>query len=193
MACLSPSQHTEAECRRLFNNLSSRVNCAKAPNARTGATARGHLPQTACGVDWNGMKKHPASPAHPDRVCWGCNRDRPAEALWCGNGTIRTPHPSELFGEDWLEWVATRQSGPVADATVREELWLDVTSRLDILSERSRCAIWNSKRTELRDIVGDHSNHHQPVDRRTESDSSSNGCSHDWETGRSARIGHAHQ
>jgi hypothetical protein len=47
-------------------------------------------------------------PAHPDRVCWGCHRYCPAEALGCGGGTIRTPHPSELFGEDWLEWIVTR-------------------------------------------------------------------------------------
>src|SRR6266508_1257287 len=25
-------------------------------------------------------------------------------ALKNGNGTIRTPHPCELFGPDWLEW-----------------------------------------------------------------------------------------
>jgi hypothetical protein len=24
--------------------------------------------------------------------------------LGCANGTIRTPHPIELFGEDWMEW-----------------------------------------------------------------------------------------
>jgi hypothetical protein len=49
-------------------------------------------------------------PAHPDRVCWGCNRYCPADALGCGGGTIRTPHPSELFGEDWFEWIVTRGS-----------------------------------------------------------------------------------
>jgi hypothetical protein len=43
-------------------------------------------------------------PKHPERVCWGCDKLCPAEALACGNGTIRAPHPCELFGDDWLEW-----------------------------------------------------------------------------------------
>jgi hypothetical protein len=43
-------------------------------------------------------------PKHPERVCWGCNLYCPADDLRCGNGTIRTQHPSELFGEDWTEW-----------------------------------------------------------------------------------------
>ena len=42
-------------------------------------------------------------PKHPDRVCWGCDKYCPADDLRCGNGTIRTPHPSELLGEAWLE------------------------------------------------------------------------------------------
>lgn len=46
----------------------------------------------------------PVNPAHPERVCWGCEKYCPAEALGCANGSIRTPHPAELFGEDWLEW-----------------------------------------------------------------------------------------
>jgi hypothetical protein len=44
------------------------------------------------------------NPAQPDRVCWGCERYCPAGELACGNGAIRTPHPKELFGEDWLAW-----------------------------------------------------------------------------------------
>jgi len=27
-----------------------------------------------------------------------------ADDLRCGNGTIRTEHPVELFGDDWIEW-----------------------------------------------------------------------------------------
>jgi hypothetical protein len=42
-------------------------------------------------------------PKHPERVCWGCDKYCPAEDLRCGNGTIRTQHPVELFGDDWLE------------------------------------------------------------------------------------------
>ena len=43
-------------------------------------------------------------PRHPERICWGCEQLCPADRLGCSNGTIRTPHPSELFGDDWLEW-----------------------------------------------------------------------------------------
>jgi hypothetical protein len=43
-------------------------------------------------------------PSHPERICWGCDQHCPADQLTCGNGTERTPHPIELFGEDWLEW-----------------------------------------------------------------------------------------
>ena len=50
------------------------------------------------------MPKFPLHPKNPDRICWGCEKLCPAESLACGNGTIRTPHPAELFGEDWLEW-----------------------------------------------------------------------------------------
>ncbi len=43
-------------------------------------------------------------PKHPERVCWGCDLYCSADNLRCGNGTIRTQHPVELFGEDWLDW-----------------------------------------------------------------------------------------
>ena len=43
-------------------------------------------------------------PRHPERICWGCEQYCPADDLACGNSTIRTPHPLELFGDDWLEW-----------------------------------------------------------------------------------------
>ena len=46
----------------------------------------------------------PLRPIHPDRVCWGCDKYCPADDLACGNGTIRTLHPIELFGDDWVEW-----------------------------------------------------------------------------------------
>jgi hypothetical protein len=50
------------------------------------------------------VKKIPLHPKNPERVCWGCDKYCPADALVCGNGTIRTQHPIELFGDDWLEW-----------------------------------------------------------------------------------------
>ena len=56
------------------------------------------------------MAKIPLHPKNPDRICWGCDKFCPAESLACGNGTIRTQHPIELFGEDWLEWAEERDS-----------------------------------------------------------------------------------
>lgn len=56
------------------------------------------------------MAKIPLHPKNPDRICWGCDKFCPAESLACGNGTIRTQHPIELFGEDWLEWAEQRDS-----------------------------------------------------------------------------------
>ena len=58
-------------------------------------------------------RRDPASmlhPAHPERVCWGCEKLCPADSLACGNGTIRTLHPIELFGEDWSEWFNRTES-----------------------------------------------------------------------------------
>jgi hypothetical protein len=60
-----------------------------------------------------GVKKRtspPTQPVHPERICWGCDKYCPAEDLACGNGTIRAPHPVELFGDDWLEWAANREA-----------------------------------------------------------------------------------
>jgi hypothetical protein len=50
------------------------------------------------------MKALPEKPAHPERICWGCDRLCSATDLACGNGTERTMHPMELFGEDWKQW-----------------------------------------------------------------------------------------
>ena len=58
------------------------------------------------------VKKFPKAPAHPERVCWGCNLYCPAKDMRCGNGSDRTQHPAELFGDDWDQW------GLEADATV---------------------------------------------------------------------------
>jgi hypothetical protein len=46
-------------------------------------------------------KNFPVNPKHPERICWGCDRYCPAKSLACGNGSERTMHPAELFGEDW--------------------------------------------------------------------------------------------
>jgi hypothetical protein len=49
------------------------------------------------------MAKLPLHPKHPERICWGCDLYCAAEDLRCGNGTIRTQHPVELFGDDWVD------------------------------------------------------------------------------------------
>ena len=48
------------------------------------------------------VKRFPTHPAHPERNCWGCDKYCPAGAMVCGNGSERTQHPSELFGDDWM-------------------------------------------------------------------------------------------
>lgn len=57
---------------------------------------------------------NPHHPKHPERVCWGCDRYCPADDLACGNGTVRTPHPVELFGDDWFDWAEGREADPDA-------------------------------------------------------------------------------
>jgi hypothetical protein len=47
------------------------------------------------------VKKFPEQPAHPERLCWGCDRYCASTDMLCGNGSVRTPHPIELFGPDW--------------------------------------------------------------------------------------------
>ena len=56
-------------------------------------------------------KKFPLNPAHPERICWGCDRYCPAVHMVCGNGSVATPHPAELFGEDWLTWTTADEVG----------------------------------------------------------------------------------
>lgn len=60
-------------------------------------------------------KKFPILPARPERTCWGCDRYCASTALACGNGSERTPHPSELFGADWADWA------PLAAVEARAE------------------------------------------------------------------------
>jgi len=46
-------------------------------------------------------KIFPLRPARPELICWGCDRYCPANAMICGNGSDRSQHPYELFGEGW--------------------------------------------------------------------------------------------
>ena len=56
------------------------------------------------------MANFPIHPKHPERICWGCDKYCLADDLRCGNGTIRTQHPVELFGEDWFEWLMAKEN-----------------------------------------------------------------------------------
>ena len=61
------------------------------------------------------MAKVPLHPLHPERTCWGCSQYCPADNLACANGTVRTMHPVELFGDDWLEWSTRKTARTIAD------------------------------------------------------------------------------
>lgn len=67
----------------------------------------------------NSARRFPIVPAHPERICWGCDRYCAADQMICGNGSVRTPHPAEMFGEDWLQWEApsAEAGSPAAEAT----------------------------------------------------------------------------
>ena len=49
-------------------------------------------------------KPFPVNPKNPERICWGCDKYCSPDAMACGNGSERTQHPVELFGEGWNEW-----------------------------------------------------------------------------------------
>jgi hypothetical protein len=63
-------------------------------------------------------RKFPIHPSHPERVCWGCDRYCAANGMMCGNGSVRTSHPAELFGDDWQDW---KPSTPAPDPMDGEE------------------------------------------------------------------------
>jgi hypothetical protein len=58
------------------------------------------------------------SPKYPERVCWGCNKHCRADALDCGNGTVRAQHPIEIFGEDWFEFSSVKSADSECGAHV---------------------------------------------------------------------------
>jgi hypothetical protein len=55
------------------------------------------------------------NPKHPERICWGCDKYCAADDLRCGNGTVCTQHPVELFGQDWLEWELGNDNRPISE------------------------------------------------------------------------------
>jgi hypothetical protein len=64
----------------------------------------------------NMAKKFPIHPKNPERICWGCDKYCPADSLACGNGSERTQHPMELFGDDWNEWGGPSEAEAGEDA-----------------------------------------------------------------------------
>jgi hypothetical protein len=62
-------------------------------------------------------KIFPIAPSRPEKICWGCDKYCSVKDMACGNGSDRTPHPSELFGPDWMDWGSASQndSGPERD------------------------------------------------------------------------------
>ena len=67
-------------------------------------------------------KKFPLNPAHPERICWGCDRYCPTESLACGNGADRTQHPSEVWGDDWHTFGGWKVEGDTAVAVEPQAL-----------------------------------------------------------------------
>ena len=65
------------------------------------------------------MAHIPLHPKNPERICWGCDKYCPADDLACGNGTIRTLHPVELFSEDWVEWAEAKARPPAAESAAK--------------------------------------------------------------------------
>ena len=56
-------------------------------------------------------RRFPLHPAHPERVCWGCERYCAADSMRCGNGSERSQHPCELLGDDWIDFGLDAQRG----------------------------------------------------------------------------------
>lgn len=64
------------------------------------------------------MTNFPIHPKHPERICWGCEKLCPVGELRCGNGTVRTQHPAELFGDDWYEWLMEREQATAGKSSL---------------------------------------------------------------------------
>lgn len=67
------------------------------------------------------VKRFPIHPSHPERNCWGCDKYCAAHEMLCGNGSVRTPHPVEVFGDDWAEWGLDAPAAP-GDAPASQPL-----------------------------------------------------------------------
>lgn len=65
-------------------------------------------------------KVFPINPKHPERICWGCDKYCPVDSLVCGNGSERTQHPIELWGEGWQDFGLNAPAQPDG-ATIIED------------------------------------------------------------------------
>jgi len=95
---------------RQINSRTDQRRYAEAINARqrirgtaeeTGRARTCRAPSGSLDGGISMAKKFPLHPKHPERICWGCDRYCPTDALACGNGSDRTMHPAELLGDDW--------------------------------------------------------------------------------------------
>ena len=62
-------------------------------------------------------KIFPLHPAKPELICWGCDRYCAAGDMICGNGSDRTQHPLELFGDHWHTFGLNAQDAAADDDT----------------------------------------------------------------------------
>jgi Protein of unknown function (DUF3079) len=69
----------------------------------------------------NGDDKDPFAARQPGASLLGLQQVLPGDDLACGNGTIRTPHPCELFGDDWLEWSLGKGTDSAASPTAVQD------------------------------------------------------------------------
>lgn len=79
-------------------------------------------------------KRFPISPPHPERVCWGCDHYCAADSMACGNGSVRTLHPAELFGDDWMSFGLDAPARSEGAAPFGTSAPLDATPRPDSLT-----------------------------------------------------------
>lgn len=73
------------------------------------AAASGKFKPVVRNMEGSDMTNFPIHPKHPERICWGCDKYCPEDDLRCGNGTVRTPHPVELIGDDWFDLLMERE------------------------------------------------------------------------------------
>jgi metal-sulfur cluster biosynthetic enzyme len=105
-----------------FRALGSKAQSFRARLLARAVWTRGGLASCIELGDRPQMAKIPFHPSHPERVCWGCDKYCPADDLTCGNGSERTPHPIELFGDDWYEWSHSQQGSETQSDGVRRQV-----------------------------------------------------------------------